>query len=109
MEVTKNIKNTSRVFFKYFLEGTNCRRTKDESNNVSSNLRGVLGRSLGGEAAVSRYVEQESAVGGQLPVAGGHENHELSDGRLVEEVLVRVIPLVGHGRPGPAHSAVLLK
>ena len=80
----------------------------NELKDISNNLRGVLGRSLGGEASVSRYVEQESAVGGQLPVARGHENHELSDGRLVQEVLVRVVPLVHHRRPRPASSAAIL-
>ena len=72
------------------------------------NSRGVLGRSLGGEAAVARDVEQERTVGGQLPVSGGHENHELRHGRLVQEVLVRVLALAHHAtrRPG---GAVLLQ
>ena len=77
------------------------------TTHIPRNLRGVLGRSLCGEASVSRYVEEEGAVGGQLPVAGRHENHELGDGRLVEEVLVRVVPLVHHRRPRPATSVLL--
>ena len=51
---------------------------------------------MDGEGSVGGYVEQEGAVGGQLLVAGGQENHELGQGGPVKQVLVWIFSSCYH-------------
>lgn len=63
--------------------------------NATKVITEVFRRGLGGETAVTGDVQHESTIGRQLFLPRGQEDGELRDGRLVQQILVRVVSFQG--------------